>query len=380
MVYWLTLNRVDGVGPATFLRLLDFFGSPREVLKAKQDDLLQVSGLRPPIAQAIASAKEDFTWAEKELNEVERLHAGIIPYVSPDYPRRLKQISAPPPFLYVWGSLANGAGKASRFGPAPKGPLGAGFNSLDWLGVVGARECSEYGVSVCAKMVREVVSAGVGIVSGFARGIDITAHETAVHCGGKTVAVLGSGLNFIYPPRNARFVDAVLEKGAFVTEFALDEEARPEFFPRRNRIISGMARGVLVVEAGEKSGSLITAQYALEQDRDVYAAPGSVLTPFARGSNRLIQQGAKLVGSAKEILDDWKYETPAGPVPPEGLVSPVKFGDEETIVRLCVDQPATPDDLVERTGLPPARVTMLLTQLELEGRIRSLPGRRYQSQ
>ncbi|MBI4412423.1 MAG: DNA-protecting protein DprA [Deltaproteobacteria bacterium] len=360
--YWITLNRINGVGPATFCRLVDFFGSPRGVLRAGIKELTQVEGIRPQIAEAIVRDGKDLGPAEKELQKVERigtmsLGARVIPYLSPEYPFRLKQTAGFPPYLYVRGNLTN-------------------FNEIDWLGVVGSRDSSEYGVTVCRRIVREVVRAGVGVVSGFARGIDITAHETALDSKGKTVAVLGCGLNIVYPQENARYVDAVLENGAFVTEFACDEQPRPEFFPRRNRIISGISRGVLVVEAGEKSGSLITAQYALDQNRDVYAVPGSVMTPSAKGSNRLIQQGARLVGSGREILDDWKYASPAGEASPHEA-SLKEDPEEASICRVCLEIPATPDDMVERTGLPAERVTVLLTKLELEGRIRSLPGGRY---
>lgn len=362
--YWITLNRVEGVGPATFSRLVDFFGSPREVLGAGVKELMQVEGIRLPVAEAIVRGSRDFEWAEKELKKVEELgtmslgtmslRARIIPYLSPEYPFRLKQISGFPPYLYARGKLAN-------------------LNEIDWLGVVGSRECSSYGVAVCRRIVREVVTAGVGIVSGFARGIDITAHEAALNAGGKTVAVMGCGLGRIYPLENARYVESVLEQGVFVSEFACNEEAKPEFFPRRNRIISGISRGVLVVEAGEKSGSLITARYALEQNRDVYAVPGSVMTPWAKGSNGLIQQGARLVGTGREILDDWKYAVTLHQKPPR-QVDP----EEESICRVCQEVPVTPDQMVEQTGLPADRVTVLLTKLELEGRIKSLPGGRYQ--
>ena len=366
--YWITLNRIEGVGPATFCRLVDFFGSPRVVLRVGVKELMRVEGIKLPVAEAIATDGKDLQPAERELKEVERLgtmslRPRVIPYLSPEYPFRLKQTAGFPPYLYAWGNLMN-------------------FNEIDWLGVVGSRECSSYGVAVCRRIVKEVVVAGVGIISGFARGIDITAHEAALNSKGKTVAVLGCGLNIVYPQENARYVDGVLECGAFVTEFACGEQPRPEFFPRRNRIISGISRGVLVVEAGEKSGSLITAQYALDQNRDVYAVPGSVITPWARGSNRLIQQGARLVGSGREILDDWKYAVKVhetAPVTPVAPVAPQINSEEESICRVCQEMPATPDDMVERTGLTVERVTVLLTKLELEGRIKSLPGRRYQS-
>lgn len=353
LIYWLALNRLHGVGLYTLVQLVNHFGGPKEVLKAKEVDLRQVEGIKAPAIRSIKLFK-GYNSAEKELKLLEKKSIHILTYLDPLYPPRLKEISQFPPILFVRGKpecLKNG----------------------EWLGVVGARNLTEYGEMICRKVVADLVKNGVNIVSGFARGIDITAHLTTIENGGTTVGVLGGGFGYIYPPSHRCYVDKVIDNGALITEFSYNTEPEPGSFPRRNRIISGLSRGVLVVEANEKSGALITARYALEQNRDLFAIPGQIFSSRSRGCHQLIQQGAKLVGNAQDILDDWKYMVSAKSIP--------QFADAELgkIYSACLEEGLTPDEIVDKTGYPAEKVTRLLTRLELEGKIKGFPGRRYRS-
>lgn len=351
LFYWLALNRVAEVGPVTFVRLLDHFGDPEKIFKAKSDELCQVAGLSVEARQNILKFSSHAA-VEQECKTLKQQGMTVLTYKDPDYPPRLQEIYGFPPILYVWGKLQH-------------------LQARDWLGVVGSRDITEYGMMVVRRVVRELAENKIGIVSGFARGVDIEAHTTCMDAGYLTIGVLGSGFNHITPFSNRRYIKNMVEKGCLLSEFPPDCQPRPEFFPRRNRLISGMARGVLVVEADEKSGALITAQYAMEQNRDVYAIPGSIFSPRSRGCHRLIAQGAKVTCQAADILADWQY--PARSKSGPSFVSQ----DEEKIHTICREKSVTPDVLVQLTGLATERVTMLLTKMELDGKIRNLPGQRY---
>jgi len=351
LIYWLALNSIEGIGPAFFTKLVGSFGSPKSVFQASLTDLEKV--IRLPLAEAI-SRLTDFKKFEQEIQTLEENNIVALTYHDADYPARLRQASGAPPILYVKGD----------FSKIPK---------TDWLGVVGSRKISSYGSAATKKIVSELVRHQIVIVSGFALGVDITAHLAAIENGGTTIAVIGSGLKHVYPPSHARYVDLLLKQGVFISEFPYAAEPRPEFFPRRNRIISGLSRGILVVEAAEKSGALITADYALDQNRDVFAVPGPISSPVSAGPHKLIQQGAKLVTSASDILAEWKY-----PVLDAPYVSPIVDPEESAILHCCRTQPVTSDEIVEKTGLPPHKISMMITKLELDGKIKSLPGRRFQ--
>lgn len=355
LISWLALQDIPLVGPATQFKLISKFGSPQKIFKATRDELTAL-GLKTAAVDSLVSYSR-FDSAEEELSLLAREGIAILPFNDCRYPHRLRQTVGFPTLLFVRGNADC-------------------LKEGDWLGVVGSRQATSYGTPLCRKIVMELVAGGLNIASGFARGIDITAHLAAVEAGGVTAAVLAGGFSNIYPPENRRYIEKILDKGALITEFRYHVQSLPEFFPRRNRIISGLSRGVLVVEADEKSGAMITAGYALEQNRDLFALPGGALAPKSKGCHRLIQQGAKLVMEAKDILEEWKYPAVMATVEE---ASPPLAPDEETLHRLCCDPPLTADEIVEKSGFDFSRVGQLLTKLELEGKIASLPGGRYRS-
>ncbi|HBF11773.1 MAG TPA: DNA-protecting protein DprA [Deltaproteobacteria bacterium] len=374
--YWLALNNREAIGPQSFIKAFDHFGSAKAVFGASKDDLIQC-GLRPSVVSAL-ERPVDLKQGEEELSFYQKKNIQILSFKDKAYPPLLKQIHSFPPLLFVWGNLS-------------------ALSSDDCLGVVGSRAVTEYGVVACRRLVRECVEGGFSIVSGFAKGIDIEAHKTTLELGGITVAVLGSGFGFLYPPEHSVYVEKILEKGAFVSEFPFKAFPHPSFFPRRNRIISGLSRGVLVVEANEKSGAMITARYATEQNRDVFAVPGPLDSLRSRGCHRLIQQGAKLVMEGRDILDEWHYplrslaqDASLAQSRPHGLsrnlgdekqkmkLSLVESNtDESKVVQACRERSQNIDEIIGATGLSSEKLTVLLTQLELGGRLRLMPGGRF---
>lgn len=351
---WLALNRIPSIGPVSFVKLVEKFGNPHDVFKASRQELREVEGIRRSQIEAICSFN-DFVSVEKEIRQLELEKISVFTYKEPLYPSRLKEISSFPPLIYVKGDLAS-------------------ITGVEWIGVVGSRKATEYGLMACRKVVGDLVANKIVIVSGFARGIDITAHLSAIEQGGQTVAVIGCGLGHVYPSSHRMYVRSIVDHGVFISEFPYFTEPKSEFFPRRNRLISGLSRGVLVVEASEGSGALITAQYTLDQNRDLFAIPGPISSENTKGGHQLIQQGAKLVTSALDILNDWKYPSVAS----EGRAV-FSNPDEEVLHTLCYGEGMTPDQLVEKTGFNPEKISMLLTKLELLGKIRVLPGRRFSS-
>lgn len=275
-----------------------------------------------------------------------------------EYPAQLRAIPDPPPFLFLRGELQSGDALA--------------------IALIGSRHATSYGIQIAERLAEDLSARGVTIVSGFARGIDTAAHRGALRGSGRTVAVLGSGVDVIYPPENRRLVERVTRVGAFLSQFPMGTPPLQHHFPLRNRTIAGMSLGTVVVEAAEQSGALITAGYAVELGREVFAVPGSVHSQTSRGSHRLIQDGAKLVQGWSDVIAElpevWRrcLREPQAPVaesPPEG--------DERRILALLGDEPVHIEQLTERSGFAPARTAGLLVTLELRGWVRQLPGQRY---
>ena len=286
--------------------------------------------------------------------------ATVITQDSPSYPKSLREIHAPPIVLYVWGELQERDHHA--------------------IGIIGARRTTHYGTESAKKLAYQIAYAGLTVISGLARGIDTAAHQGALAAKGRTIAVIGSGLLDIYPPEN----DALAEKirngnGAVVSEFSMEIEPDRQTFPMRNRIISGWSHGVLVVEAGLNSGALITASQALEQGRSVYAVPGHINAPSAMGSNRLIQQGAKLVMSASDILDDLQVLLPETKPSPEAAIRPLpELSSDERRVYDAIEASETPiDQIAAKCDLPSATVSSTLLRLELKHLVKQLPGKYF---
>jgi len=345
---WLRLALAPGVGNTSLIRLLTAFGSPEAVL---------ASG-RSALTAHLSRAQCDALLADPDPAQLEAAHAwlgqpgnSLMTLADGDYPKTLLEIADPPAILYCKGRRE--------------------LLSRPGFGIVGSRNATPQGVRDAEAFAQALSDAGLTIVSGLALGIDAAAHRGGLAGAGSSIAIIGTGLDRIYPARNKALAHQLAEKGLIVSEFALGTAPLPGHFPRRNRLISGLARGVLVVEAAPNSGSLITARVATEQGRDVFAIPGSIHSPLARGCHALIKQGAKLVESAADILDElaWQQRL-APPVLPETLPDPV--------LDALDGAPATLDALAQRTGLTLDALSAKLLALELDGRIASLPGGRYQ--
>lgn len=302
--------------------------------------------------------------AEAEWRDCERKGFTVISLASPRYPSLLKEIVDPPPALYVWG----------------------GFRPADAisLAVVGCRRASPYGIDVCERLSGALARRGATIVSGLARGIDGIAHQAALSQGGRTVAVLGSGLDRIYPREHRRLAERVAERAAVISEFPLTSPPLPAHFPRRNRIISGLALGVIVVEAAERSGSLISARNAVDQNREVFAVPGPIDSPTSRGVNRLIQEGAKLVSEPADVIEELrpdirkKLSSETEEHAATSLRQAPLGGDDELVLEAVLKaRTADVDKIVDEIRLSPERIMAALVSLEIKGKIRSFPGGIY---
>jgi len=353
---YIALNMVRGVGPVRVRRLLGVFGSPARILHASERELAAVDGIGGDVAASIRDWESQADLVE-ELRLVKEAGARVVTRAGAEYPALLREIHDPPIVLYVWGELRE--------------------SDCHAIGVVGTRKPSHYAAECAKKLSYQLASAGVTVVSGLARGIDTAAHQGALAAKGRTIAVIGSGLCSIYPPENGALAERIASgSGAVVTEFSMQVRADRQTFPMRNRIISGCSFGLLVVEAGGRSGALISANQAGEQGRSIYAVPGRIDQPGAFGSNRLIQQGAKLVMSASDILDDMGMlfaEQPALiPVP-----APELAGNEAAIYGAFSDGETSVDEIVARSGLPTSVVSSTLLALEMKKLVRQRPGSRF---
>jgi DNA processing protein len=354
----LVLNAVDTFGSVRIKKLLDFFGSAENVLQADSRALSQAGFLTPAICQRLKEAKRRFDPA-KEIALAQKKGVTILTVYDAGYPLLLKEIYDPPVVLYIKGDLRECDHNA--------------------LGVVGSRGASYYGLSCAREFASYFARCGLTVVSGMARGIDTAAHRAVLDNKGRTLAVLGSGLLDIYPPENEKLFDEIAEKGAVVSEFPLNTRPLAQNFPVRNRVISGLARGVLVVEASEKSGALITARFALEQNREVYAIPGKVSSATSAGTHALIKQGAKIVTSPQEILEDMRFNfelSASGPTELPGLgvdLDPQESG----VVAVLSDEPMGLDDIAGAAGSTASELLAVLTRLELKKIVKQLPGKTF---
>src|SRR5712691_7535864 len=355
----IALNMLPTVGPVRMRKLLQVFEKPEQVLGAKRNDLRKVEGIGPEVTDQISNW-ESIVDLAAELNRVREFGATVITQDSPSYPKPLREIHAPPIVLYVWGELQERDHHA--------------------LGIIGSRRTTHYGSEAAKKLAYQLAYAGLTVISGLARGIDTAAHQGALAAKGRTIAVIGSGLSKLYPPENQALAEKIRDgSGAVVSEFSMEIEPDRQTFPMRNRIISGWSHGILVVEAGGNSGALITASQALEQGRAVYAVPGHINAPSAIGSNRLIQQGAKLVMDANDILDDLQILLPATRPSPQAAARPLPpLSEDERLVYHAIDATETPiDDIAAKSNLPSATVSSTLLALELKRLVKQLPGKYF---
>jgi DNA processing protein len=346
---------IKGLGGVSSRRLLEAFEHPRRVFEASLADLKERGGLGDDVAKAIREFRGR-NQVKAELEKVRRHGVNVISSRDPLYPFLLKKIDDPPPYLYSVGALWKDDHNA--------------------LAVVGSRIASDYGRKVTREIVRGVVARGITIVSGMARGIDAEAHRTALDLGGRTIAVLGCGVDVVYPPEHVELYRQIKDNGAILSELPMGSPPLSWNFPHRNRLISGLSLGTLVVEATAKSGSLITARLALEQGRDVFAVPGNVGSSRSRGTNRLIQSGAKLVGCFEDVLEEIEPHLSQKRKSADrslGTLDP----KEVRILDAIGSESAHVDEIIVRTGLGSSIVLDSLLQLELLGRVEQLPGKRF---
>ena len=387
-VYWLALRTARGVGPRTCKLLIEKFGAPEKIFQLHADEIA-AAGVPRNTARSIAEFR-DFEPLEKELCELPNIGARLVKWTDPDYPPNLRQIADPPPFLFV-------RGRAQLSDPA-------------CIAIVGARAASDIGRRMAQRLGLELAAKGFTVVSGLARGIDGEAHQGALDAHGKTVAVLGCGVDVIYPAEHRKLAEAILAGGgAIVSELPIGTQPLAENFPTRNRILSGLCLGVVIVEAAEKSGSLITARMALEQDRQVFAVPGSPLSGKTRGSNRLLKDGAKLVECVEDVIEELAPQMAGRPVatrtlpnePAEPAPTPATSDTRAKVppiadsagggktLEIATDDAATilvnlkeserlhVDSIIESSGLNAQTVLRLLLELELEGRVTQHPGKLF---
>ncbi len=347
------LNMVPGLGPVRMKRLLERFETPERVLRARAGQLREVEGVGAEVSEGIAGW-ESRVDLPAELARVRDFGAEVITGASPLYPRLLREIYNPPIVLYTWGRLTERDQHA--------------------LAVVGSRKTSHYGLECAKKLSYQLAYAGLTVVSGLARGIDTAAHQGALAAQGRTVAVIGSGLMDLYPQENAALAEKIAASGSVVSEFPMTYPPTPQTFPYRNRIVAGWSSGLLVIEAGLKSGALITAGQALEHNRTVYAVPGPIDRPTSAGPNRLIQQGAKLITGAADILDELNLLLP----PETAKTASATLSPAEQTVLESIETSETPlDSIVTRSGLPMPKVASTLLALEMKRRVKQLPGQQF---
>lgn len=358
----IALNMVPKLGPVRLRRLRDVFGPAEKVLGASADKLAAVEGVGRDLARTI-SRWQDHVDLGAELERIRAAGVHVLTTEDEHYPRLLREIHDPPTALYVWGELTE--------------------RDHHGIGIVGSRQASHYASDCAKKFGYQLAYAGLTVYSGLARGIDTNAHLGALAAKGRTVAVMGGGLSEIYPPENFDLAQRIADgHGALISEFSMAVEPDRQTFPMRNRIISGACHGVLVVEAGERSGALHSATFAADQGRTVFAIPGQIDKPNAIGSNRLIQQGAKLVLDGGDIIDELSDLFRPSQIAVSGIAEQLRLPDnlsaaESALVQALGREERAIDEVIRLTGLPTATVSSTLFALELKRLVKQLPGKRY---
>lgn len=356
--YWLALNKIPNIGPSTIKKLFDHFSSIETVWLAQADDLIAADCLSKLQFDSIAKGRIDID-PDAELEALKG--ADVMVLDDPAYPELLKNIYDPPPLIHFKGKkdILN---KRS-------------------IAIVGTRKPSPYGLSVANEFAKQLSRLGFVIVSGFAYGIDTAAHRGALEAGGETVAVFGCGLNVIYPPGNIGLAEDIVNSGCLISEFPPGTPTSNWTFPQRNRIISGLSLGVIVIEGAKDSGSLITAKSALEQGREVFAVPGAIESENSKGPHWLIKQGAKLTESVEDVLEELNVPMPDGYLKekkPEMDISSLSEG-EKKIYSLLEREPMHIDLVSERSGLPPQEASSMLVMLEVKGFVLQMPGKVFKT-
>jgi len=356
---WFALKSVPGIGSHLFKRLIDEFKSPHLVFEASPDNLLKVDGITDRLVSAIKRHKIP-EHVKKDFDSVIENGYRIVTMLDPDYPPLLLEIPDPPPFLYVLGQLDS---------------------SIMNIAVVGSRNATPYGLSTTKQLCKDLALRGITIVSGMARGIDTAAHEGVLMGKGKTIAVLGSGFERVYPAENLNLFHKIAENGAVVSEFPLKTEPEGHNFPIRNRIISGISLGTVVVEATKKSGSLITARLAAEQNREVFAVPGSINSFKSIGTHTLIKQGAKLVEHAQDIIEELSPLIQAYVAADDKNKKmdklPPLSSEESLVLKELGPYPVHIDEIARNISMEPGKLSSILLRLELKEIVAQVPGKLF---
>ena len=351
--YWVGFSLVPGIGHVKFTQLENYFGSLENAWQAAPGELKR-SGLDRSSINAVTSWRDKVS-LEAEMEKLERYGVKVLTWHDADYPSRLKEIYDYPPVLYVRGSL---------------------LPEDEWcLAVVGTRRATVYGRQVAEEIVADLARSRITIVSGLARGIDSIAHLSALDTGGRSIAVFACGLDIVYPAENANLARRIMQQGALISEYPLGTKPKAENFPRRNRIMSGLSLGVLIVEAGETSGAMITARLALEQNREVFAVPGSILSPASRGTNHLIQEGAKLVGQYTDILEELNLTAVVHQMELKEVIPASET--ESLLLKQLSAEPTHIDEVCRSSGLPISTVSSTLTMMELKGLVKQVGTMNY---
>ena len=357
---WISLTMAQGLGPSGFWRLVESVGSPGAVLDMGYDDLCRISGLRKGQLEGLRKTRRLREAADLELEKLDSMHALPVFFDDPGYPALLRKCVNPPPVLYVKGHKAS-------------------LNSHA-VAIVGSRAATGYGRRTAFNLGRDLAKNRITVVSGLATGIDTEAHCGCLDGQGRTIAVLGCGLDVVYPRSNKTLYSRVAAQGALVTEYSLGTRPEGFRFPARNRIIAGLCHGVVVVEAANKSGSLITVQHALDEGREVFAVPGQIDSAKSNGTHWLLQQGASVAVSAANIIESLGLGSNEPAIVSEGSGSGVELEAETAALFGLIDHyPIQRNDLVERSGMSPAKISKHLLLLELEGLIEILPGDQIRS-
>ncbi|MBI5194257.1 MAG: DNA-protecting protein DprA [Nitrospirae bacterium] len=358
--YWLAFEHTLRNKPAFSKKLIERFSTPDEVFAASDEELCTVEGITSELVRKIKSVVHPVKDVTDEIKIIRENGIQLIYLNHPDYPEILKNIIDPPICFYMKGGITQGDAKA--------------------IAIVGTRRPTTYGRKVTEKIASELSSAGFTIVSGMARGIDSAAHQSVIKTGGRSIGVLGCGIDVVYPPENSRLFAEMPEYGAIISEFAPGTGPQKQNFPQRNRIISGLSLGTVVIEAAERSGSLITVRFALEQGREVFAVPGNINSPVSMGTNNLIKQGAKLVTSTEDILEEFEQ------LLTQGLINVIKNSylekislskDENNIYNTLTLEPKHIDQIITESGIEPRDTIQLLLNLEIKGVAEQVAGSCY---
>ncbi len=348
------INSIEKIGAVKFSNLLKKFGSAKKIVTASMSDFMQVEGMNNSIAESVLNFSS--ASIEKELALIKKEKLKIIDFNNKDYPNNLRNIYSPPILFYVKGDLLKRDENA--------------------IAIVGSRRATYYGLSTAERLAYKLASLGVTIVSGMARGIDTAAHKGALKAKGRTIAVLGSGFKHIYPPENKEISEKIAKKGAVISEFPMDISPLRQNFPKRNRIISGLSKGVVVVEAAKRSGALITADFALEQGREVFAVPGKIESANSAGVHNLIKQGAKLVDDIEDIVEELNLDF--SNVIKKQMVDSKQINiQEKEIISLLENGPMYIDNLSKKSKVKVDKLLEILIKLQIKGIIKELPGKEF---